>query len=225
MIIDILRSAREWAGIAAGYAERVSDISTNVYQEDIRLADRPTRKWYRTKRRPEDVTAVCLHVTAVAGGFGARRRDIERHLERGVLPDRARVLAQSDRFLSVPYHAISSNALVFNLETTVVSWHGHGANTYSLGYAVDMHTRDPLDIRREQDRFSFALKRWAMTCPDLRWLEAHRQHSAMRANDPSARVFRALHEVALDHGLDARPNHTTWSGRPIPPDWLYGSGV
>lgn len=223
MIIDWTITGIELLGKAIGHLERAAGIEAHggvIDQTRVPLPQRPKRKWYPGARDLENITAICLHITAVRGGFGARRRDVAKHLERGVSAERARVLAQADRFLATPYHAVSAAALIRNLPEHVTSWHGHGANRYSLGYAVDMGRGDHVDIQREQDRFESILVRWSLICPNLRYVEAHRQHHAMRGRDPGPDVFAPLHEVAAGYGVRARPRHVTGTGRPLPADWL-----
>lgn len=192
-----------------------------VNNESEPLGDRPKRKWYAKPRHPHDIEAVCLHITAVSGGFGARRRDIERHLDDGYISRQDAVTyAQADRFLATPYHAVSARALVLNLPGDVVSWHGNGCNRYALGYAIDKGAEDEIDVATEQKRFRFALERWMDRFPSLQYVETHRQHSAMRGGDPGGDVCQALSPVIGDLGLTWRHSRTTGTGRPMPREWL-----
>jgi hypothetical protein len=223
VIIDWTRTALELLGEAMGHIERAADIEAHggiIDQRDVPLAHRPKRKWYTQPREFDDVTAFCVHITAVRGGFGARKSDIAKHVKRGLDREKAVTHAQADRFLAVPYHDISARSLVRNLPAEVVSWHGRRCNRYSLGYAIDMASGDAFDLDLEQVRFDRVIRERRRECPGIRWIEAHRQHSAMRGGDPGAKVFRALLDVANDHGIEARPTHTTGTGRPLPADWL-----
>lgn len=225
MLIDWTRTALEYAREAAGWMERAKIVGEDggvIDQRHVSLAHRPKRKWYIEPRDLESVTSICAHITAVRGGFGSRKSDIRKHEERGVSHDDAVRLAQADRFLAVPYHDVSSRALVRNLPSHVASWHGNGCNRYALGYAIDMASGEPFDVKLEQARFEMALRSRRRDCPSLMFIEAHRQHSASRGGDPGRAVFRALLDVAYDHGMTDRRYHTTGSGRPLPADWLLG---
>jgi hypothetical protein len=220
------RNVGEWIGRAAGEISdarirRLDEATECVYLEDVPLEDRPKRKWYRSLRHPNEVEAVCLHITAVRGGFGARKRDIQRHLNDGhITHDDAIVYAQADRFLATPYHAVSAKALVLNLPGEVVSWHGNGCNRYALGYAIDKAAGERMNIRREQNRFRLACERWIERFPNLAYVETHRQHSAMRGGDPGGDVCQALSPVIGELGLMWRQSKTTGTGKPMPREWL-----
>jgi len=220
------RNVSEWIGRFAGQIQEAKvrheqEATECVYLEHVPLADRPKRKWYTAPRPAADVEAICLHITAVAGGFGARRRDIDRHLADGhITHDDAVVYAQADRFLATPYHAVSAKALVLNLPGEVVSWHGHGCNRYALGYAIDKGAQDRLDICRERRRFRLAAERWIERFPNLAYVETHRQHSRSRGGDPGGDVCQALSPVIGELGLMWRQSKTTGTGMPMPREWL-----
>lgn len=217
------RNVGEWLRTLSDEIELPGECNTvtAIDLEGVPLEDRPRQRWYRQPRHPNDVDAICLHITAVAGGFGARRRDIDRHLADGhITRDEAVVYAQADRFLATPYHAVSARALVLNLNGDVVSWHGHGCNRYALGYAIDKGADEPLSVAREQKRFRFAAERWLERYPMLQYVETHRQHSAMRGGDPGGDVCQAISPVMSELGLTWRHSRTTGTGRPMPREWL-----
>jgi hypothetical protein len=220
------RNVSEWIGRAVGDLQDATpryeqEATECVYLEDVPLADRPKQKWYSKLRHPNDVEAICLHITAVRGGFGARRSDIQRHLSDGhITHDDAVVYAQADRFLATPYHAVSAKALVLNLPGEVSSWHGNGCNRYALGYAIDKAAEESLCIRKEQRRFRLAAERWLERFPNLTYVETHRQHSRSRGGDPGGDVCHALSPVIGELGLMWRQSKTTGTGRPMPREWL-----
>jgi len=147
---------------------------------DIRMMlEREKRKWYLPTTMLGDVTGstrltkkrgVCVHGTAVKGGFGVHKRVLERYTSRDIDWSRwlqepqeglvapvelhmlwARAMALSHRYRGdpagkynsgVPYHAISgaNSVLYLNLPFDWVTWHGDGSNNDYLGYALDFHS-------------------------------------------------------------------------------------
>lgn len=143
------------------------------------IQERAKRKWYLPTTMLGDVTGstrltkkvgLCVHGTAVAGGFGIHKSilklytgmDIdwarwEQQPQDGLIPAVelhmlwARAMALSHRYWGnpagkynsgVPYHAISgaNSVLYLNLPFDWVTWHGDGSNNKYLGYALDFHS-------------------------------------------------------------------------------------
>lgn len=143
------------------------------------IQDRAKRKWYLPTTGLGDVTGstrltkkrgLCVHGTAVAGGFGIHDAILKLYMgleidwgkwlqkpQPGLIPAIelhmlwARAMALSHRYWGnpsgeynsgVPYHAITgaNSVLYLNLPFDWVTWHGDGSNNNYLGYAVDFHS-------------------------------------------------------------------------------------
>jgi hypothetical protein len=132
------------------------------YSPNAKLGTR-TGSARRTLKR-----GICVHHTAVTGGFGADKALVQQYLKRGEpdfdpsrwlvppkgkcsIEDWSRAEALAHRFRGdpprrynegVPYHAISgaNSVLYLNLPFEWVTWHGNGANTDFLGYAWDANS-------------------------------------------------------------------------------------
>jgi hypothetical protein len=175
------------------------------------------------KSRPrwiEKVTAIGLHQTAVAGGFGVSRAMI-------ALAGGDPAAARRKRYRATPYHAIydpQSRQSIVQWPATLHSYHGNGMNAYTLGWAYDDRidpTHQPeLDVDGAREALAHLVEVGReQGCP-LRWVEAHRQHSDQRGRDPGEELWQALRPIFADLGLTERPAHTTGSGRTLPPAWL-----
>lgn len=162
------RTAREMgeAETAAGYIPAIIDLRG--------ITDRRKIKWYnphttlgdrRGSTRRTRKRGVCVHHTAVAGGFGVRRSGVAYYREREIdlslwrnapasltHEEWVRAMALALRYRGAlevesgggeSYHAITgpNGVLYLNLPLEWVSWHGDGANTDFAGYGWDGDSR------------------------------------------------------------------------------------
>lgn len=157
-------------------ADASRDFLYAVLDQRDQIDKRAKRKWYRPDTRIGDTTGytrltkkrgLCFHHTAVHGGFGARRRDIEWASAYGIdkvewyapptsdltADQLARALALGRRYYDVPYHAVMgpNSVLYLNLPFDFVTWHGNGSNNDFLGVAWDANSLkegvvDPSDL-------------------------------------------------------------------------------
>ena len=174
------------------------------------------------------VTSVCVHQTAVPGGFGVKDFQIAAAMRER--PDTTLDLLVQGllwRYRKTPYHAVYSP----RRRVSVVQWHpkwrtnhGNGSNRYSIGWAYDggftTHHTDVLDVvggRESLTRVVETMRK--LGCP-LRYIEAHRQHSDDRADDPGNEIWSGIViPVAQALGLELRETFTTGSGKAIPETW------
>lgn len=139
------------------------DFLFAVYDQRHLLTSRKV-KWYSPNTSLGDRTGssrrtlkkgICVHHTAVTGGFGVGSRTINDLLDGDLsAPDakwlhapehpltpaeQARAHGLALRYRAVPYHAISApnSVLYLNLPFEMVTWHGDGANNDYLGFAWD----------------------------------------------------------------------------------------
>lgn len=200
-----------------------------------RIRGKPKRRAW--KRSPSSVTRICVHATAVAGGFGLapyqRQAAAMRLRKAGRLSlslEEIDLEALRARYRETTYHGIYRQPDDENEGLSVVQWpitdytyHGNGANGSSVGWAIDglwsdQH-RDPLDVDGARASLRHLADRAAEQGADLREITAHANH-ANKPHDPGALVWRAVvRPVAAELGLDIRPEWTTRGARPVIADW------
>lgn len=195
------------------------------------------------RRKPEAVTGIVLHQTAV--NFG-----VSPHQVRAADGDEDLALAR--RGLNVACHAIAFRRGFFVATHPLVHYvsHGNGFNRYTLGLEVDGRysglADDPATLPREDVRTTWgghepteltartletarAALRWLVEAGraegmPIETIYAHRQSSATRRSDPGELLWR---ELVLGYavpvlGLRTDPGLVVGSGRPVPAAWDPG---
>lgn len=206
------------------------EIKDVLHVDDFRRAQRPPlaklSKW--PVRRLSQVTAVCVHQTAVAGGFGVLSYQIEAALaERKGSKLDPKVEGLLWRYRKTAYHGLYNP----RHRVAVTQWHpkyrtnhGNGSNSYSVGWAydgafVESHS-DDLDIDGGREALcTFIEHQRESGCP-IRYLEGHCQHDDDRGDDPGDEIWRGIViPVAKAQRLELREDYKTGTGRPVPKHW------
>ena len=189
----------------------------------------------RAKPRPlANVRTILIHQTAVAGGFGVtatqQKKGLEQFSELSHLLPIGRDCGLLWRYQTETYHAIYSprSKNSFNLRhPSVYTFHGHGSNRYSVGWAYDgMFTRDHTD-ELDVGHALVALTEYVVWLADTLSVdpsdlnfESHRQHSATRVRDPGPEIWaNVVMPVAGAMGVKLNSEHVTGTGKPIPESW------
>jgi hypothetical protein len=207
-------------------------IGGNVIQivepwQDVRGLP-PDFKGKRTRRRPDLVTVLLVHQTAVKGGFGVTAKQVAEQPAHLPAEDR-RQLARQVRYRESPYHGVydaQARASIAQWPVWAYSHHGNGGNALSYGWAIDglwsaTHADDfDVDAARESMRHQIDCAR--RQGAKLACVESHAQHSATRGRDPGPEIWRGVVlPVAAECGLVVSMRTTgtgkipTWQ-RPAP---------
>ncbi|PRQ03220.1 hypothetical protein [Enhygromyxa salina] len=205
---------------AHGAGELEPDDEGMLFVESFRNVTSVPRGFTRGRNRPRPlslVTTVVIHQTAVGGGFGLSARLLARHQGQAFS-------ARQDRYRDTPYHGVYSpidRASVVQWPAWVHSFHGNGANDYSVGWAYDGKLPgDVLDLHGARSALRHFVTAMREVGVGLRYVEAHRQHSNQRGGDPGAGIWSLVVRPLLDElGLEERADHTTGSGLKLPSDW------
>lgn len=196
-----------------------SSSSIRRVEDGLRLGSLPVPfKGRRDRRDLAGVDTIVIHQTAVKGGFGIGSKRLD---AAGGDELRGRML----HYLETPYHAIYSprdRASILQWPAWAYSWHGDGANRYSIGWAYDGQLPgDVLDVEGARAALRHAVETYRRAGVPLRYVEAHRQHDDQRAGDPGAEIWcRVVRPMLRELGLQERPTHTTRDGLTLPPSWL-----
>lgn len=174
-------------------------------------------KGRKTPRPISGVDTIEVHQTAVKGGFGVTTSQLA--AAGGNL-----VAARAKRYQGTPYHAIYSPADRWSRiqwPPWAYTWHGNGGNRYSIGWAYDGKLPgDSLDVEGARASLRDLVTRLRAVGVPLKYVEAHRQHSADRAGDPGREIWsRVVVPMLGELGLQERRTHVTGSGSPIPDSW------
>jgi hypothetical protein len=178
------------------------------------------RSFEKARPRPRalmEVDTVVVHQTAVGGGFGVSQRMLDKHGNE--------VLARQIRYRETPYHGLFSprdRASIIQWPAWAHTFHGHKSNGYSLGWAYDGKAPgDALDLIGARS----ALRHFVTTMREcgapLRYVEAHRQHSAERALDPGVEIWtQIVRPLLAEMKLEERSTRTTGTGLALPDEWM-----
>lgn len=181
------RSERDWPR-AREYDTRVFGCPANK-----------SRARSRGLRRPDQVSAVMLHTTAVSGMHGRRGLGIPCHASIG-----------SDESVTLCHHADR------------IVYHGHAANRFS--YGIEISGDCDFDAASQITRGRLLLvhfRAWRRSVAGddaLCYVMAHRQSHSSRVRDPGPVIWRELGQWAIDE-LGYREGPVVGSGRPIPDEW------
>lgn len=197
------------------------DDTGMVFIESYRNVTFIPRDFDKARKRPrslELVDTVVIHQTAVAGGFDVGARVLARY--RGHESE-----ARQARYRDTPYHGLYSP----KDEASIVQWpawahtfHGNNANATSVGWAYDgKFPGDKLGLPGARAALRHFVRAMRSAGAPLRYIEAHRQHSADRGGDPGVEIWSKLVRPLLGElDLQERATRTTGSGLKLPPDWL-----
>lgn len=196
------------------------DDAGMVFVETYRTVTNVPHGFEKARKRPRSlmgVDTIVVHQTAVGGGFAVSKRMLERH------GDEFR--ARQIRYRDTPYHGLFSprdRASIIQWPAWVHTFHGHKANTSSVGWAYDGKLPgdaiDLLGARAALRHFVIAMREAGAP---LRYVEAHRQHAAQRALDPGVEIWtQIVRPLLADVGLEERSARTTGTGLTLPADWL-----
>ncbi|KIG15493.1 hypothetical protein DB30_05516 [Enhygromyxa salina] len=205
---------------AGGAGEIEKDDDGMLFVESFRNVTSVPRGFTRGRKRPRPlslVNTVLIHQTAVAGGFGLSERLLGRHTGQVFS-------ARQERYRDTPYHGMYSpmdRGSVVQWPAWVHTFHGNGGNDYSVGWAYDGKLPgDVLDLHGARSALRHFVTAMREVGVELRYVEAHRQHSNQRGGDPGADIWSSVVRPLLDElRLEERPTRTTGTGLPLPNDW------
>jgi hypothetical protein len=197
-----------------------ADDAGMIFVETYRNVTSVPRGFEKARARPRslvDVDTVVIHQTAVGGGFAVSKRLLEQH--------RDECLARQVRYRATPYHGLFSprdRASIIQWPAWAHTFHGHKSNATSVGWAYDgMVPGDELDLVAARAALRHFVTAMREAGASLRYVEAHRQHSADRALDPGVEIWTKLVRPLLaEVGLEERAEHTTGTGLALPAEWL-----
>jgi hypothetical protein len=184
------------------------------------------RRFFR--RSLAAVDTVCVHATAVKGGFGVAS-EMHTKLAADVVSS-----ARRARYRATPYHGLYSprdRASVVQWPAADFTYHGNSPNRVSLGWAYDglfsPDHSDELDVEGGRASLRHLITAaLEQGCP-LRRVTAHAQH-ANKPHDPGPRVWLEVVEpVADEFGLGVALDWVTGNGRDEIDRWrrAYALGV
>lgn len=175
-------------------------------------------------RDPKAVDTIGLHQTAV--NFGVRPYQVK-------AAGGDALLAQFMRAKKVHSHVTAFDEGTFAFAYPLLAYvnHGNGMNPFAIALEGEglfdgmpvFKRPNPSDILIDcmRDACTKIVEEAAKEGAEMRYVDAHRQHSADRGGDPGWYVWR---EVAIEHcvrklGL-ATTDRTTRKGRTIPESWF-----
>lgn len=203
-----------------GAGELDDDDDGMRFVETFRSVTSIPREFTRGRKRPRPLSAVStvlIHQTAVGGGFGISERLLGRY-QGQVFP------ARQARYRDTPYHGVYSpidRASIVQWPAWLHSHHGNGGNEYSVGWAYDGKLPgDVLDLHGARSALRHFVVAMRATGVELRYIEAHRQHSNQRGSDPGVQIWSlVVRPLLAELGLEERATHTTGTGQALPDDW------
>lgn len=191
-----------------------------LFVETYRNVTNVPRGFAKARPRPRSLAAVdtiVIHQTAVGGGFAVSKRMVDQH--------RDEFRARQVRYRDTPYHGLFSprdRASIIQWPGWAHTFHGHKSNETSVGWAYDgALPGDELDLLGASAALRHFVTAMREAGVPLRYVEAHRQHSADRALDPGVEIWTKLVRPMLAQvGLEERSTRTTGTGLALPADWL-----
>lgn len=176
-------------------------------------------KYSKTPRDVSQVDTILVHQTDVRGGFDLSDEQLEAG---GGDPALARAL----RYRNTSYHSLYSpqdRYAWIQWPAWARTWHGDGANKYSVGFAVDgKFPGDKLDVEGTREAFRRTVRAFRSAGAPIKYVEAHRQHDDARAGDPGQEIWSKIVVPTLrELNLQERPTHTTGDGLVIPDYWEH----
>lgn len=185
------------------------------------------RKGRMILRDPKTIDTLVAHQTACTFGVSAQQIKAA-----GGDP----ALAQFMRAKNVHAHvtAFDEGTFVFAYPFRAYVQHGNGSNPYSIGKEDEGYFKgwlgdkvpgrgEPTDLLIETSRAACLaiMEESSKEGINLRYYEAHRQHSKDRRADPGHRLWKAVYVEYAEPvlGLKPRPTRTTRSGLVIPREW------
>jgi hypothetical protein len=192
-----------------------------IFVETYRSISVLPRGFEKARKRPrtlELVDTIVVHQTAVAGGFDVSARVLDRH-------NGHEAEARQSRYRETPYHGLYSpkdKASIVQWPAWAHTYHGNKANATSVGWAYDgRFPGDELTLPGARAALRHFVRAMRSAGAPLRYIEAHRQHSANRAGDPGPEIWsRLVRPLLRELDLQERATRTTGTGLTLPPDWL-----
>lgn len=199
------------------------DEAGMLFIETHRTVTSIPRGFEKARKSPRvlaTVDTVVIHQTAVEGGFAVSTRLLAQH--------RDEFQARQARYRDTPYHGLYSprdRASIIQWPAWVHTFHGHKSNATSVGWAYDgLLPGDALDVPGARAALRHFVRTIREAGAPLRYVEAHRQHSAERARDPGVEIWTQIVRPLLGQiGLEERATHTTGTGLVLPDDWLLAT--
>ena len=204
----------------------------------------PNTDKIRGFRDESRVNTVVTHVTAVRGGFGpgsSRMQKWQEELDQDTVDpsllrqlkdfppeDKAHLLALWERYSGLPYHWMAvpgiKSHVIHNLFPSVYSYHAGIGNKYSVGWALDCQYDEVLpDHLVEAAKVSLkrCIQEVRSACQGTVFVQAHRQHSSMRGNDPGPIVWSRVVVPVVEEipYAQIRYDLSEGAGKPIPDSW------
>lgn len=159
-------------------------------------------KGKKTPRDLSKVDTICIHQTAVMGGYGVSKGQINR-----AKGNRRKALHQ--RFWKVPYHYVllRTGDILINNHPKAYTYHGNRCNSFSIGFAIDGKWPGDEWDQTFQDLCKFALtyavKNARKEGANIQYVTPHGSWSRMRRGDPGHIIWHwVVVPVMLEMGLE-----------------------
>ena len=185
--------------------------------ETLPLPVLAAKKYKTTTRRDvKNIDTILVHQTAVGGGFGVSSSQIAKA--------GSAEAARAKRFQETTYHAIYSpkdQRSRIQWPLWAYTYHGNGANKYSIGLAYDgKFPGDVLDVEGFERSLAHVVTRARQAGAPIKYVEAHRQHWNQRGADLGQEIWqKAIMPMLGPLNLQQRRDHVTGSGLTIPDSW------
>lgn len=204
----------------------------------------PNKDKIKGVRDESKVNIVVAHVTAVEGGFGPgsdRMKKWQRLLDNDeVRPallmqlesfppgEHAKLLSLWERYSKLPYHWLTCQAvkphIIHNLFPSVYSYHAGIGNKHSVGWAIDCQHDEALSrdfIKAGRESLRRCIEEVRNVCDGDVYVQAHRNYSNMRDNDPGATVWSSIVVPVVNEISYAKIDYALaeGSGKTIPESW------
>lgn len=205
----------------------------------------PNTKKVKGHRNESSVNTVVTHVTAVRGGFGpgsSRMKKWQLLLDKNQVnpalakqlnnfpkEDHALLLSLWERYSQLPYHWLGVQAvkghIIHNLFPSVYSYHAGIGNRNSVGWAMDCQYDEELSegfVGAGQEALRRCIQEVRSVCNGTVFIQAHRNYSDQRTNDPGHNVWSQVIEPVVKEIPYAKIQYdlAKGSGKAIPDAWL-----
>lgn len=206
----------DWA--KAGYDNLVSALKRNFQCaiEDLTKKARPRPDAISLKNTPRDtskIDAVVLHQMAFSRGSSLEKYlSVTSHFI--IMPD-----GKIGQLHPFPTYLNASNT--FNRRSVAIEFAGNFPNAQGKCWSSEKHGCHQV-TQQQIDAGKCLLAHLKEKIPTIKYVFAHRQSSATRANDPGPDLWKNVGEWAisnLGYSPDGR-SHYENGGKPIPDNWI-----